>query len=441
MSRMFTDDQLREIAEPPAAKARRALVEGDTVRLAGLLNEMASGPAGVEGLTLHVLSRFIGELRADFGEDDARALLDRIGAQMMRSFVADYAAGDERRAIVDLVSVFKHQGGGTLVPVEETDDAVVFDLTPCGSGGRFVVDGTAEKSPRWYGPWSDGVPSYCQACKACQRALNEAAGDETWTTTLSSTTPGRCTMRFGKRASRGTRLFPGTEIYAVTRTRIQTALERVSRHDYRIEELLDDQHRDWMPWHDFAISLAAYVFAICEVERGTSYLTEKLDLAYNSVFRLFYPVFRKLGDEPHLRYLCKAHHYHMMSFTLTEEDDRFVFRLDPCGSGGRLYRGEMWRNLFEYGGPLSPRISQPSAITFGREEFPVYCTHCASHNRDEFAKDVLYFVNDGHAQMRPGMACFQFTYKKGVHVAQVDRRLLEQVGFRLEDSNGESTAA
>ncbi len=429
MARMFSDEQLRDIAEPPSAKALRALADGDTVRLAGLLQEMASGPAGVEGLTLHVLSRFVGELRQDFGEDGARALLDRIGVEMMRSFAEDYAAGDERRVIADLVSVFKHQGGGSLVPVEETDDTVVFDLAPCGSGGRFIVDGTVDKSPEWYGAWSDGVPSYCQACKACQRGLNAATGEPTWTTELSASTPGRCTLRFRKRATRGARLFPGAELYAVTRTKIREAIERVARHDLRVADLLQDQQHDWMPWHDFAISLAAYVFGACAAERGPEYLGEKLRRAYDSTFSLFYPVFRKLGDEPHLRYLCKAHHYHMMRFTLTEEDDRFVFRLDPCGSGGRLYRGEMWRKLFTYGGPLSPLIADASPLTFQRTGLPVYCTHCASHNKHEFTHDVLYFVNDGHAQRTPGMPCLQFTYKKGVGVERVDRRLLAQVGM------------
>ena len=426
---MFTDEQLRDIAEAPSDKALRALEAGDTLTLKGLLWEMAAGPAGVEGLSLHVLTRFIGELRKDFGEEGARCLLDRIGNQMMRSFVADYRAGKEREVIFDLISVFKHQGGGNLVPVVETDDEVVFDLAPCGSGGRYILDGSIDKSPGWYGRWSDGIPSYCQSCKACQRALNDATRAQTWTTELSGSVPGRCTMRFRKAQTRAARLFAGSEMYAVTRTRIQLALDKTGRNDFRIADLIKDQHRDWMPWHDFAVSLAAYVFGICYVERGSQYLADKLKVAYNSTFSLFYPVFQKLGDERHLRYLCKTHHYHMMTFTLTEEEERFVFRLDPCGSGGRHYRGEMWRNLFQYGEELSPLIAKAHDVTFNRENFPVYCTHCAAHNRDEFTHDVLYFVNDGHAQMRPGMPCLQFTYKKGVHVDRVDKALLAQVGM------------
>ncbi len=429
MARLFTDDQLTEIAEPLSEKALRALAGQEMLVLHGLMCEMANGAAGVEGLTLHVLSRFAGELRVNFGETGARRLFDRIGVQIMASFAADFQAGNERELITDIVSLFKHQGGARLAPVTETDDEVVFDLAPCGSGGRFIVDGTIERSGQWYGRWDDGVPSYCQLCKACQRSLNAATGVPTWTSELSAEVPGRCTLRFRKSRSRGKRLFPGNAIYMVTRTRLQLAFESTARNNYRIAELLKDQHRDWMPWHDFAISLAAYMFATCYLERGTDYLAEKLKAAYNSTFSQFYPVFRKLDEERHLRYLCQTHHYHMMGFQLAEEDDRFVFRLDPCGSGGRLYRGEMWRNLFRYEGQLSPLIARAHDLTFNREQFPVYCSHCASHNRDEFAADVLYFVNDGHAQLAPGMPCLQFTYKKGVHVDRVDPVLLRQVGM------------
>src|SRR5690606_34047075 len=220
-----------------------------------------------------------------------------------------------------------------MVPVDETDDEVVFDLSPCGSGGRFLVDGTVDRDTERYGRWDDGIPSVCQACKACQRAVDRAVGAPTWSTELSTRVPGRCTLRFRKHASRGKRLFPGGAIYEVTRTRLALARQKLDRHDYGVASLLKDQHLDWMPWHDFVISLLAHLFGACHAERGIAYLNAKLETAYNPTFRLFYPVLKRLSDEEHLRYLCVAHHYHMMSFQLSEEPDRFVFRLNPCGSG------------------------------------------------------------------------------------------------------------
>lgn len=427
---MLGTEKLRELARPPWAKAIDALEVGDEPRVHALLAEMDSAPTGVESMSLHVLARLCGELRRDRGEEAARELLDEVGDQLMASFAKDWLAGAEETVITDLITVFKHQGGGHMVPVDETDDEVIYDLAPCGSGGRFVVDASVSKSPDWYGQWSDGVPSACQACKACQRAVNRAVGHEVWTTEISPSVPGRCTLRFRKNATRGQRLYPGVRLYEVVRTRMHEIQRRVLRRDMRLHELLKDHHTDWMPWHDFIISLMAYLFGAIQRVGGTDYLSERLESAYNSTFRMFYPVFQRLSDEAHLAYLCTAHHYHMMRFELTEEADRFVFRLDPCGSGGRLLRGEMWRNLFQYGAaPDARRVTDRHVITFQRDDLPVYCTHCAAHNRDQFLYDVLYFVNDGHAQRNPGSPCLQFTYKKGVHADQVDPELKAQVGM------------
>lgn len=427
---MLGEARLRELSRAPWEKAIEALDKHDVARVHELLAEMLAAPSGVESMSLHVLARLSGELRRDLGDEAAKKLLNEVADQLMGSFAHDWMAGKEELVISDLITVFKHQGGGNMVPVGETLDEVIYDLSPCGSGGRFMVDGSVDKSAEWYGTWSDGVPSACQACKACQRALARATGQETWITEISAMVPGRCTLRFRKQATRGQLLFPGTRLYSLARTRMQEIQRRVLKRDMRLHELLKDHNQDWMPWHDFVISLMAYLFGAVQRVGGTTYLSERLASAYNSTFRLFYPVFQRLSDEDHLAYLCTAHHYHMMRFVLTEDADRFVFRLDPCGSGGRLLRGEMWRNLFQYGAnPDARRVSDTHVITFGRKDLPVYCTHCAAHNRDQFLHDVLYFVNDGHAQRQAGTACMQFTYKKGVHVDRVDSALKAQVGF------------
>jgi hypothetical protein len=429
MTRLFTPEQLREIAEPLADKALRALERKDLPQLKALMTDMAHAHAGVETLGLHVAARLLGEWRRDFGDVQARAMLDEIADRMMASFAQDWLEGRDERAIGDLMQVFKHQSG-QMVPVDETDEAVVLDLAPCGSGGRFLLDGTVDRSPDWYGRWDDGVSSFCQACKACQRAVNRAVDQEVFITEISTRVAGRCTIRLGKTAARGRRLFEGQTFFDATRTRIAQAQDKVARRNLNVADLLRDQHRDWLPWHDFEVALLAHLFGASRKAGGTPYLEARLESAYNSTFRLFYPVFQRLDDETHLRYLAITHHYHMMRFTLTEEEDRFVFRLDPCGSGGRLYRGEIWRGMFRYGdGPTAQLVAEPHPITFGRRDFPVYCSHCAAHNLDQHRYDVLYFVNDGLAQNRPGAACLQFTYKKGVHAADVDPAIWRQVGI------------
>jgi len=62
------------------------------------------------------------------------------------------------------------------------------------------------------------------------------------------------------------------------------------------------------------------------------------------------------------------------SFTVTEDDEKVTFHLHPCGSGGRLVR----RGLYESEG--YGRTREAHAWSFGRQDMPLYCTHCAFMN-------------------------------------------------------------
>ena len=73
--------------------------------------------------------------------------------------------------------------------------------------------------------------------------------------------------------------------------------------------------------------------------------------------------------------------------------------------------------MFHYGEPLSPIMPEPHDINFNRCGAPAYCTHCAASNRAQLEgasseSHPLFFVIDGHAQIKPGEACRQFSYKK-----------------------------
>jgi len=63
------------------------------------------------------------------------------------------------------------------------------------------------------------------------------------------------------------------------------------------------------------------------------------------------------------------------AFTITEDDEKITFSMNPCGSGQRL-----WRNG-HYARPDGYALtSEPHDWTYGRRDFPVYCTHCAFMN-------------------------------------------------------------
>ena len=66
---------------------------------------------------------------------------------------------------------------------------------------------------------------------------------------------------------------------------------------------------------------------------------------------------------------------HPGAFEIEEDDEKFTFRMNPCGSGQRLWRRGMYRGEHAYG-----VTQQAHDWSYGREGFPLYCTHCAFMN-------------------------------------------------------------
>jgi len=72
-------------------------------------------------------------------------------------------------------------------------------------------------------------------------------------------------------------------------------------------------------------------------------------------------------------------------------------------------------------------MKEPANINFNRADYPVYCTHCASSNRDQYEGQPFVFVIDGHAMKDPKSACIQYLYKKDAK-REVSPEMLAHVG-------------
>jgi hypothetical protein len=136
-----------------------------------------------------------------------------------------------------------------------------------------------------------------------------------------------------------------------------------------------------------------------------------------------------MDDVTFFKFLVRTWHYHQAKFKVEEEENRFKFILDPCGSGGRLYRGEIGKGgAFHYGTNMLCLMKEPSDINFNRKDFPIYCTHCAATNKDQFRGQPWPFIIDGYSQIKPGLPCVQYFYKKDAK-REIDASILAQVGL------------
>ena len=63
------------------------------------------------------------------------------------------------------------------------------------------------------------------------------------------------------------------------------------------------------------------------------------------------------------------------AFEIEEDEEKFTFRMNPCGSGQRLWRNGAYR------GPHAMGVTEEAHDwSYGRKGFPLYCTHCSFMN-------------------------------------------------------------
>ena len=63
------------------------------------------------------------------------------------------------------------------------------------------------------------------------------------------------------------------------------------------------------------------------------------------------------------------------AFTITEDEEKVTFTMNPCGSGQRLVRNGAYEGL-----PDGGRTREAHDWSFDRKDFPLYCTHCSFMN-------------------------------------------------------------
>jgi len=426
---LYTAEELASETRSLSETALDELDRGNMDQVRFLLGRMSVGHIELYFGYLDWVTRLAGKILRDFGE----AYFENASGKIARFLMAPYAEGlkqgDEKGAVAGIMSLWSHQLG-KIDPLGETDNEVAFSLAPCGSGGRLVLGSVYEISPDKYPRLRDGKPLFCRICQHLQGAVNEASGKTFWSAVPDPERTGFCRVRFTKHTSRGKQLFHAEEMYPLVTPRCHQALKRLQSSRMDIQDLLRDQHTEWRSLHDLLNLWVTALFSTIYEEKGMPYLSELVWETYVTMFESTYRMYSMMETRSLFRNLVRMWYYHQATFRVSEEEDRFVFHLDPCGSGGRLYRGEvLMPGVFRYGTGMLRESLEADDITFGRAPFPIYCIHCAATNRDQFEGKPWSFIIDGEAMSEPAAPCIQYLYKKEApRVAPP--KLLKQVGLR-----------
>jgi hypothetical protein len=115
---------------------------------------------------------------------------------------------------------------------------------------------------------------------------------------------------------------------------------------------------------------------------------------------------------------------HFGRWTIEEDDEKFTFTHDPCGSGGRLV------DMGAYEGPYAyAKIKNASPMTWGEADVPLYCLHCAIANEilplTVSGEGSQIWVHDTPCPKKPGDKCVHFIYKDP---KMIPDRFYEKIG-------------
>lgn len=108
-----------------------------------------------------------------------------------------------------------------------------------------------------------------------------------------------------------------------------------------------------------------------------------------------------MSPEDAVRFKTMIHRAHHSNITLTEEKDRFVMKLDPCNSGGRMLRKGLDLGKTKKAIPES----------WSRTGISYYCAHCAFHAITGVKKGAPHPTWIYERSDDPAAPCVQYCYK------------------------------
>ncbi|MFC1970282.1 hypothetical protein ACFLVV_03575 [Chloroflexota bacterium] len=166
------------------------------------------------------------------------------------------------------------------------------------------------------------------------------------------------------------RVFTQEELEEMGKRTVDLLTEAIEAGDKeRAKKLAGRMYREFSSMHDLYVDWTAgfmdYIYA--------SYGEDALYQALRKVIAYLGHMVdvRNVDFRRRVQGLSSVLQGHLEAMKVEEDDDKVCITMEPCGSGQRLVQKgayEAPRNL--------TRIQKLHAMTWGMNDFPVYCTHC-----------------------------------------------------------------
>lgn len=197
---------------------------------------------------------------------------------------------------------------------------------------------------------------------------------------------------------------------------LRQAYAAMDRGDLEKAKRISEYARlEWQVVHDMYVNWSWSFFTYIADNYGEEELEKAMRSVLGSYYRARYDKVMASDVKTQLQLTVEGLRGHLMGkdrqgeVYITEEEDRFVLKLDPCGSGG------IARQRVESGREPQPDLfgfsKKPGPLTWGKEKVCYYCAHCSMVN------EIMAIENYGHPMRvteypdKAEDACIWYIYK------------------------------
>jgi len=168
-----------------------------------------------------------------------------------------------------------------------------------------------------------------------------------------------------------TRPFSNEELKEMGKRNVDALIEAIDVGDLeRAKKLAQRMYQEDLAMHDGLIDWIAATLSFIGRHYGDEALSQALREGCNAWFQPIAESFAHAEARHRAKMLAKLLRGHMMPIRIEEDDEKYVFIMEPCGSGGRLVLRGKHKPPRDYF-----KIKKPQPMTCGKKDFPVYCAH------------------------------------------------------------------
>lgn len=179
------------------------------------------------------------------------------------------------------------------------------------------------------------------------------------------------------------RWFDDEELRDMARPTMERIVEAIDAGDLDgAKRLAREGQGEWLMLHDLMAESILALASFVQDKLGDEGVREAWKQSLERGWKRHHDAIRRLDRRAVVGLLAatwRAHSAgglgeHPGRFTIAEDDEKVTFTMNPCGSGQRLVR----RGLYESAG--YGRTREAHDWSYGRKDFPLYCTHCSFMN-------------------------------------------------------------